>query len=1000
MTHTDGHRVPISSSRDRVQYREQGEGDAYPTVPMIFEFERCVLDTATQELRREDELVAVEPQVFAVLEYLLANPDRVVTKIELLDEVWGDRFVSEAALTSRIKLARQACGDSGREQRVIKTVHGRGYRMAAPIVERGSTAAAVAPSAAPGPGTVGREREIAQLAKAAAVVVSDEQRTVFVRGTAGAGKSTVVAEFVERTDDLDRWLVLRGRCHRARSGPEPYFALLDAIGGLAAVEPDLVRELLERVAPSWLVQLPTIVDDETAARLERRLLGGARQRMLREGAEVFTALASLHSTLLVVEDVHLADDCTLDVLELISARQDAVPLLLVITARPGVGTVDEFLSATSALGSAVTIDIGPLERDEIGQLLQDRYPGGTMPSELADLVHGRCDGNPLLAHEIVAAWRGAGLIAVTDDALTMSVDANELMRAIPTGLVPVIERTLHDLDPHDLAALEAAAAAGLDFDAASVAAGLDWGVADAEEALSRMARRQDHVMATGATTWPDGTVSSTFEFTHELYRDVIRDRTAPGRRAELHRRIGTALEIGYRGGLDRVTVALADHFVAAGDAARSARYLRKASAQATARHAHGHAVSLLESALDNSERLEPGQERDAIELGIRLSLGQARVAMAGWRDQEVAAHYTRALELAELLGASGEEANARYGLATISELHGEYERTEQLLTPLINVDDGDLAMEAHELVACSTFHQGAFERSESNSSTVLSRWPDDASSEVMAKVAEHPATSCNSWLSLSNWFLGRSDDSIRRAEDAVRLGERHRYALAMATQQRAMLHQIRGEPEACLEWADRTIGLDPDLLSRVRMIQADLLRGWAMAVDPSGDDDLGNMADALDRFRRAGIQLNAPYYVALYADALIHHNRAADALELLDEAETMVDDTTRTYFYRSEIARLRSQAILLLGTADAVAPARAALDESLELAWAMGSPALALRTTYARFEFERIHGEEGPWREQLEELVARYEGQTPPPDVTRAVAGLRQHAIIRTVDPG
>ena len=100
---------------------------------MIFEFEDCVLDTATQELRRAGELVHVEPQVLAVLAYLAEHGDRVVTKIELLDEVWGDRFVSESALTSRIKLARRACGDSGREQRVLKTVHSRGYRFVCPV---------------------------------------------------------------------------------------------------------------------------------------------------------------------------------------------------------------------------------------------------------------------------------------------------------------------------------------------------------------------------------------------------------------------------------------------------------------------------------------------------------------------------------------------------------------------------------------------------------------------------------------------------------------------------------------------------------------------------------------------------------------------------------------------------------------------------------------------------------------------------------------------------
>ena len=100
---------------------------------MIFEFDEFEIDTGGFELRFRGKLRHVEPQVFDVLRYLVEHRDRVVSKEELLDNVWGDRFVSESALTSRVKAARQAVGDSGRSQRVISTVHGRGYRFAATV---------------------------------------------------------------------------------------------------------------------------------------------------------------------------------------------------------------------------------------------------------------------------------------------------------------------------------------------------------------------------------------------------------------------------------------------------------------------------------------------------------------------------------------------------------------------------------------------------------------------------------------------------------------------------------------------------------------------------------------------------------------------------------------------------------------------------------------------------------------------------------------------------
>lgn len=77
----------------------------------------------------------VERQVFDVLAYLLAHRSRVVPKSELLDQVWGDRFVSESALTSRIKAARRAVGDDGAAQRVIRTSFGRGYQFVADDVK-------------------------------------------------------------------------------------------------------------------------------------------------------------------------------------------------------------------------------------------------------------------------------------------------------------------------------------------------------------------------------------------------------------------------------------------------------------------------------------------------------------------------------------------------------------------------------------------------------------------------------------------------------------------------------------------------------------------------------------------------------------------------------------------------------------------------------------------------------------------------------------------------
>src|SRR3977135_3813086 len=101
--------------------------------PMIFTINGCSIDTDAYEVRRNGNLVPVEPQVFDLLIQLLENSDRVVTKDEIIERAWHGRIVSEAALSSRIKAVRQAIGDDGASQACIRTIRRRGFRVVAEV---------------------------------------------------------------------------------------------------------------------------------------------------------------------------------------------------------------------------------------------------------------------------------------------------------------------------------------------------------------------------------------------------------------------------------------------------------------------------------------------------------------------------------------------------------------------------------------------------------------------------------------------------------------------------------------------------------------------------------------------------------------------------------------------------------------------------------------------------------------------------------------------------
>jgi len=160
-----------------------------------FEFGSYSMNLASYELFRGETAVPVEPQVFNLLSYLIVNRDRLVKKDELLDELWGHRYVSESALSTQIKSLRKAVGDDGRQQSVIQTVRGRGYRFVAQLrehVEARPVAAKVANVSHNLPRErtplFGREQDVQQCLRLLA-----SSRLVTVLGIGGTGKTRLAS---------------------------------------------------------------------------------------------------------------------------------------------------------------------------------------------------------------------------------------------------------------------------------------------------------------------------------------------------------------------------------------------------------------------------------------------------------------------------------------------------------------------------------------------------------------------------------------------------------------------------------------------------------------------------------------------------------------------------------------------------------------------------------------------------------------------------------------
>lgn len=233
-----------------------------------FRFGEFLLDVGRFTLSGPAGPVHVEPQVFEVLHQLILDRDRVVSKEELLDAVWGDRFVSESALTSRIKAARRAVGDDGQAQRVIKTVHGRGYQFVAEVRTETTRDRQAPPRLRNVP--LGRDADIDSVVERLRAA-----RLTTITGTGGIGKTTVALAVAERLQA--EWA--DGIVFVDLSPVPPRGDITRAVAEAAGVE-GAASETAERVA-EHLAHRPLLVvlDNcehvlERAADLTDRLLQG------------------------------------------------------------------------------------------------------------------------------------------------------------------------------------------------------------------------------------------------------------------------------------------------------------------------------------------------------------------------------------------------------------------------------------------------------------------------------------------------------------------------------------------------------------------------------------------------------------------------------------------------------------------------------------------------------------------------------------------------------
>jgi FixJ family two-component response regulator/DNA-binding winged helix-turn-helix (wHTH) protein len=520
------------------------------------EFYPFLLDTINeclwlQKVDGDDEKIRLTPKGFAVLRYLVEHAGRLVTQSELLEAVWPDTFVQPEVLKSQILDIRRALGDDPKHPQFIETLPRRGYQFIAPI--KGSSSEVSVGLQQPSRRLVGRTAALAQLSRSLRTALRGQRQIVFVTGEHGIGKTALADEFQREAVLMAPIVRLgRGQCVEGYGSKEPYYSILEALGQLCrGSEGESVVQVLAEKAPTWLMQLPGFVKQEHRQSLPMEILATARDRMVREICEALETIASQKPLLLVIEDLHLADQGTVDLISALARRRESAKLMLIGTCRPVDLAFSEHSLKVLKQDLLVhhlcqEIALEPLGEADLAEYLVAESGGAVPPEGLAQLLHRHTAGNPLFTESVLNHMQQRGFLSHNKANWRIHVPLESIGLEVPETLRQTIEAQIDRLSPDEQLVLEVASlASGGDSRFAVVpgAAAAELEPEVLEHVCEKLVRRHGILRGAEPEKFPNGTVSACYEFVHVLYREVCYGRIAPGRRTKLHTRLGQWVEV-------------------------------------------------------------------------------------------------------------------------------------------------------------------------------------------------------------------------------------------------------------------------------------------------------------------------------------------------------------------------------------------------------------------------------------------------------------------------
>jgi DNA-binding winged helix-turn-helix (wHTH) protein/tetratricopeptide (TPR) repeat protein len=917
---------------------------------MLFRINRCIVDTTAFELRRDDEIVAVQPQVFDLLLLLLENRHRLVTKEEIFQRIWKNRIVSDAALSSRIKTLRQALGDDGTEQGCIRTVRRRGFRLVAPVEALGAAQAALPPAAqAIGPVPerpefVGREEELSLLGSLLAKACAGRRQVVFVTGEAGIGKTCLVSAFVASPSTSSRATIGHAQCIELYGTSEPYLPIFEAMQRLGGeIGADKLGLYLKSFAPTWLAQMPWLGD---GTQPPTDVSGATPQRMLRELAQALEAISAARPVMLWLEDLHWSDRSTLDAISFLARRSEAARLMVIGSYRPAeararrhpVETVKEAISLNRA---CTEMALGFFGLEDVSTYLQRRFALEPPDlDELSQFIFCRTDGNPLfvvaLADDLVRSGALRHDALLHDGRWRMAEPVSRIGLTIPDTVQILIGQQIENLAAEERRVLQIAAVSGAEFSAAAVAAtpGLD--IQAVEEICDRLVQRQQFIGSRGSEDWPDGTVANRYAFVHAMYQEGLSSRVSEARRVEWQGMIAAREEQAYGADVRDIAAQLAVRFEAARRYDRSAKYFELAARNALAGNAYIEADRLYRKAID---MLPLAQVDDPAKAELRMLLPRsvAIIVTQGYATDEIDKVHQRALTLARERGDQPAVVRVLHSIWTTYVAQGQLHKARSLAIEISDhaelTSDKSALLQAHAKLGQTSFHLGELVMARAyfeNALAISADMPD----EERARVAGYHA-----W---TLWYLGFPNAACRMGHEALQMGRalKGHYGLVFALGFASWVHSFRGELAEAQALVDEQFELSSEYGLPFWITWSSCLKGLIQSKRGDYEAGLMRMQESVKGYRATGARIGLVHFMTELAETAHAAGDYAFGLATIEEAREICAKTGNRY-HAADTHRVQGELLIAANRAE---EGELRLLHSLNVARSQGARSLELRT--------------------------------------------------------